>query len=726
MTGAVAAKEVPFPKTLDIFEWIQFTFDQGEKMNRLLAMEALSMVPIPPGMVDRLKDASENDQALRCREMAKNLLESEKIKARAAQLASQVQFSPDSLKAFLVDFDPLFRQAFIKSLRKSPPPEILDLWRSEFLKEIAPEIAGVGLSILARFGIPSDVNFALPFLGSARADLAIAAIDLLYAQNLDLFKNNLTKILEHPNVDVQMHGIGKLRGIDRKQEVLLLKPFFKSPDPLVRQRALRQLVLLPWEEAEFTYFQFLSTETRPLPLVMAGWAIASNPNPELPLRIFDVMLVSQGIKKHILQLVLNQVVDSISKTGILQEPVEKYITELKALLQKRRDSMLKKISLEELNHSDMGLRQKAIQQLSIWIAHPEVEEALRKRFSEEPNVNLKNLIGSILKSEKVGDEEIHGMKKVLPESLKSKRFLDFPPENQRLLIKTIRDRGDFQAVKEYLIPLLSRNINWTVLLEIINCISIFGDQQDLGEVLPLTQHSEPAVATEAIKLCARLNPNSIKPLLEKLLQNVNPQVKAAAFENFLLLDTQKALEYLEGMVNSNSSDLHREAISLLTIVDDFSASPILMQMFLGEVSTDLKIRIGEMLMASPTEEKLQVLFQGSHSPDGTEKKEFKNLWEFAIRKGSETLGIDREKFEVKCREELSKPQQSTLPPEFSYQKFAANASLATADGQGKAPEAVIVISKPIEEQPLPQSLVLDEWALYCFGQTDELKRYLAL
>ncbi|MBI3039508.1 hypothetical protein HYY75_10785, partial [bacterium] len=277
------------PRKLDMDEWTLYILNQSDEINKLTALEELSVGPLSSGVARVLYESVSNDPSSVVRDAASRIIQIEKSREKVGMLSRNFQFTPEAFKALIEGADSITRQLLLKSIRKAPPKELIDLWRNQLTSEPSPEVIEAGLHLLARFGEPADANFGIAFIAFAQAEVGNAALDLLHAQNLELFKHHVGAFLESNDIRKQIHAVRRLRTVDPRDAMLFLRSLLQSFDPLVRQKALRELLLIPFSEAETAYLEFISVESQPLLLVMAGLGVAFNPDERLPLKIYNIL-----------------------------------------------------------------------------------------------------------------------------------------------------------------------------------------------------------------------------------------------------------------------------------------------------------------------------------------------------------------------------------------------------------------------------------------------------
>ncbi|MFZ2955771.1 MAG: HEAT repeat domain-containing protein [Candidatus Ozemobacteraceae bacterium] len=671
-----AKTELPasIPRVLELDAWLLFGLQAGDETTRRLSLEELAASGIgsSPEILARVQAIAASDPSTACNQLANRILAAEEARLEAVSLAGQIEFSPGTFKALMENAAPDLRTALLKAVRKSPAEELLDLWRQQLLGETDPIVLEAGFSLLARFGRESDAVFSLGALQHDSTGVVTAAIDLLHAQNLGMFKEQVGSVLSSPNATIRLHGVRKLRTIDPHEASLFLKDFLSSADPLIRQRGLRELLLFPFSEAETLYFRYISAEIAPLLLVIAGLSVAFNPHPDLPVKVYDIFLVSRGLKKHILQLIVNQVVETVKEAGILSETEADYLASLKNKLSDRRTALMLRLTMRELGHSELEVRRTAFERLSPFAKQPQVREALLRHFEKETDPELKSHIGEI-----TGETATATLPAFL-EAVQTSSFFDLTPRAQRGLLATVKDSDTFRQARASFRILLIGSPAKSILLEIIHITGTYGDTGDSASLLPLLQHPENAVVAAAIRSCGQIDLDVILPQINPLLQHADPRIKTAALEVFLKADKEGAVHYLQSMCNTPQAPIRRNALSLMPLLDYSSAEPLLLAMFQIEKQADIKEQIGMMIAANPTEEGMMALYRISRDDKGNVNPAFRELLEVAVQTAVGILAPDRAAIEAKFSEAAQKEKirEQAPKPDYSYKMVVPQAPAA--------------------------------------------------
>lgn len=670
--------QTEFPKSLALDEWLWFSLESVDATERRLALEEIALNPLTPPLLERLEKISTSDPEEACRAAASGILANRRAAESAKEILPNLQLSPDTLGHFLEDATPALRRAILKSLRTPPPESLLDLWRNDLLNGGSLEKTETALIGLTRFGKPADAVFALSLLGAEQPAIIRAALDLLLAQDAGLFKESVASALVSGHTDVRLHAVRQLRNIDPGEALAFLESLVLSEEPVIRLKALHELLLIPFDVAEPTYMRFLGAETRPLLLVLVSLAVSFNPHPDLPLKLYDILLVSKGVKKTILQAGFNQLLECITAAGILTVSCDEYVADLKARLIRRRETLIINLSARDLTSPEQAIRVSAVERLRPYASRPEVGDMLRKRIAVERDDEVRSMLASLVGQEQPAPAE------TLEKALESGNFDTLPLPKQQGLLKGLNTQELFRAARPRVKILLDGKPHRSILLEVIHLFGEFGEAADIECLAPYLRHgAPPAVIAAAVKACGKLDIDHILPTLSRLLQQDDPRVRSAALEVFIRADKEGAISHLTTMARSAQPVIRRQALHLFPLFDFTSVESLLERMFAEDPQDELKIQAGFMIAANPSMRGLKTLCRGCFNEKSEQKEGFGELWESAVQGAARVLNKEPKALMEECIREMARDREAakTPAPTYAYKKVVGKTPYVAAAKQ---------------------------------------------
>lgn len=653
------------PDRLDLNEWIQFCLDSAVETDRQIALEELVTTGVPPYLQARLREISARDPSPGCRQLAAWIENLDSLKAELKPQMKGLDLTPEAIELLLADNEAGRPAVILQFLRKSPSKEALQLWRERLGVEKNPRLLEIGLTILGKFGVAADADFAAMLLLEADAEVVCAALSLLHQRDLAAFKRQVRTGLTSRSFRVQLHAVHLLRQVDSNETLKYIKAFLFHKNQLIRQRALRELMLIDFAQVENLFLQYLGAEVQPLLLVKAGFVAAFNPSREFPLKIYDILLLAKGHKKHIMQLILRQSVEAVQAAGLLDQPLDIYMVDLKKKIELRRAEIAVRCAMRDLASDDLNLRAGAIERLSGYAGYPSIALALKNHLEKETDAELKNSINLLLEpppSESAPKDAV-----ALPQNFPdSGSFLELGAIEQRKLLKNIGDNNAFLVARHTLLELLGSDIKKSLMLEILKIFHEFGSHIDAQSIQPLLKGGEPPVRAMAIKTLGKLDIDFLLPFLNKFLADEDPYIKSAALEAYLFADKEGAVQYLASILRSESADTRRIGLPLLPQLDYPSAEPLLLRMLKCEDDAELLVQAAYMVAANPTRDGLEYLFAYTHDKFGEIKPDSEDIWQLAMISAESVFSQSAEELETLCWEAYKAENAELSPEKLAY------------------------------------------------------------
>ncbi|MBF0408539.1 MAG: HEAT repeat domain-containing protein [Candidatus Riflebacteria bacterium] len=651
------------PGSLDLNVWLAFSLASSNEIERRLALDEIDYQGLAKFFVDDLNRRSRTDTSKICRDLSDKLLQD--IKGSPSdQLVESIELTPERVNA-LFRLNRETRQKVIQaSLRKPPKPEVLDNWRSYLNQENDPEVIRIGLSLLARFGCHSDTSLAVPFINHTSALLVKTVIDLIHAHNRTMFKNCVAQFLSSDDLDIRIHAIRKLRSFEPESVKQYLRSLLLHPDPFTRQRALRELLLLPASESESLYLACLAVEPLPILLVFAGAAMAVNPSPDLPQKLFDVFSAARGMRSHVLHLILLKILNAFKASGIIQETIQSYLGTLKATQQKRNLWVTTKMALIDLDNSETDIRLAAIRKLKQSVFSPKVRKALEQRRSIETVQQILDTLDQALGGE-LESYSIEGLRS----RIKDGTFYSLDARLQNNFLDTINDENSFLEIRPVLTHLFAATLEKSVLVRFFECIATHGQGLNPKPLFRYLKSSDSDIQAASLRAIAKLDFDSISYEIPSLMRHSDNRVQIAALELYMQTDKISALSYLETMLKAPQGKVRKNALSLLLNVEPSWVKDILHDFFPAEKNLEIKLKAGYILASNPNLENLQLLYSGTHDEKGVINESFKELWDSILENSIPLLAPDEASLKASCQERI-KQAASAGEAAYSFEKVS--------------------------------------------------------
>ena len=658
--GTIATQQ-ELPQNLELNDWLKYSLASNNEVSRLIALEEMITNGFPADCESILTNISLNDPSASCRSQASWLLKLNESKTSLKSLIKKLDITPEFVRLQIQKNDIAKVRLISQMLRKSPQEQTIELWRQTLNNDSEPLLIQLGLDILCKFGNSNDANFALKCLQNQSSQIVCSALSLLAQQNKELFRKNIKFGLSNKKADVILHSIHLLKTIDEAEAIKYLSLLILNKNPLVRQKAFRELMLIKFEKVEAFFWQYLGREDQSFLLVKAGLLATFNPAQHFPFKIYDIMMSAAGVKKHILQLVLKKTIETTEISGILKnKDINTYLNEIKQYIANKRKEQTIRITIDNLKSADANLRIDAVEQLSKYISNPQVKALLENQLKVETDEGIKAYLSSLFE-ETIAlpdlDTTAQDKKPISKQKVETDKLTSFPEiddflklsvKEQRSLIKKITKIDDYPICKQTVLEALNRDIKKSVMLDILKLIEDYGNVEDSKRIYPLTKSEDNSIVAQTVKSIGTIDIDRILPELNMFLAHEDPRIKSAAFGIYVIADKPAAIQYVGQMLRNAQNSVRRIGLSLIPQLDYPSAEPLLWWMLTHETNVELQNQVGYMVAANPTKEGIFKIFDFTHDQNGEIKNGLSEIWEAALFSAEDVLGIPKEELEKLC------------------------------------------------------------------------------
>jgi len=631
-----------WPATLDLSTWLEFSLSAQDSITRALALAEIGDRDEIESYRDHLQNISTGDPDDRCRQIAQSLLARRESLTEARALSSGIEPTPQGVRDLFDRTYPALREALRESVWQASSAGQLDLWRDHLLQEAVPEVVAIGLRLLSRYGTNTDAAFGTTFLNAENPGVVLAAIDLLAVHDTDRLSQYLLFPLHHPSAQVRFHAARFLRATDPDAADRFLNEALTDDDPFVRRLAILELSKQPTESSLTSFVRVIGFETQPLLLVKAGLILTDHPHLDMPPHVYDHLLMSQGLRKHVLNITLRALVQRIRDAGAISLSIEEYLTDLKRELASRRDDLTIALITRDLRHTSIEVRRQAFERCQAFVADPRIQKALRGRRRHESDSELQQVLTRLLQAV---PETIQGAP---PETssvpkdnapvrsaeairdftacVSSGQLYRLPVREQIVQIDAISYHDLFKSSKGSFFSILQHSTERLVLLRVLKAFERWGSRADAEPLHSLLKRPDPAVIGQTLKTLAHLGDENITTILNPFLREDNLAVKAAALEAFFVCDRSAAGQFLQSMLESPHALIRRKALALAPLTDHATVESRLIGIMQHDPLPDLQMQAGCLIASNPSDRGLTALFRCCRHPGHAAVPEWQELW----------------------------------------------------------------------------------------------------
>lgn len=660
------------PTNLDLNAWLRLSLVSTNELNRQIALEEMITNGYSPEFEALLKELAEKDPSSNCRTQANWLLKIKEAKDSLKTVIKQLNVNPELISQLIKKGDYASIYQCSKLLRKSPSEITLNQWRQTLQSSNEPKLIETGLNILAKFGNSNDSPLAVKHLQSQDSQIICSALSLLAQKDPVTFKKCIRLGLTSKAANILLHSIHLLRTIDEQETIKYLSNLMFNKNALVRQKVLRELMLIDFNKVQDLFWQYIGREEQPLLLVKAGILVTINPNQNYPFKIYDILSLSTGIKKHIMQLILKQSLETTQAAGILKDKsINALIAEIQQYINNKKKEQLIRVAIGNLKASENNIRLSAVDVLSEYISHPQIKTLLENQLKIETDADVKSAISSLFEdapeisttnsapttdNQAKSDAVNKDSESNKPVSSKAtivyppaNEFVKLSPKEQRSLLNSIDCIEKYPAAKKTLIDAVDyADLKKATLLEILKKIGAYGNSSDAKLIYHMTKAKDHSVIAQTVKTVGTIDLDIILPELNIFLAHEDPRIKSAAFEVYILADKPAAVQYVATMLKQASIPIKRIGISLLPLLDYPSVEPLLWWLLSHEDNVEIQDQAGYMVAANPTQEGISRLFEFTHDNNGEIKEGFSEMWTAGLTSAESVFGKAAKDIEEDC------------------------------------------------------------------------------
>lgn len=660
------------PQSLDLNAWLKLTLVSTNELNRQIALEEVLAIGCASEFDKLLKELAEKDPSTNFRSQANWLLKTQEAKSALKSVIKQLDVNPELITRLLQKGDYANVYQCTQLLRKSPSEETLNKWRQVLQKDGNPKLIETGLNILAKFGNESDSTLVIKYLQNQDPQIVCSVFSFLAQKNQPVFKKYIKLGLSSKKANVLLHSVHLLRTVDEAEAIKYLSSLILNNNALVRQKAMRELMLIDFNKVQDLFWQYIGREEQPLLLVKAGILVTINPNQNYPFKIYDILSLSTGIKKHIMQLILKQSLETTQAAGILKDKsINALIAEIQQYINNKKKEQLIRVAIGNLKASENNIRLSAVDVLSEYISHPQIKTLLENQLKIETDADVKSAISSLFEdapeisttnsapttdNQAKSDAVNKDSESNKPVSSKAtivyppaNEFVKLSPKEQRSLLNSIDCIEKYPAAKKTLIDAVDyADLKKATLLEILKKIGAYGNSSDAKLIYHMTKAKDHSVIAQTVKTVGTIDLDIILPELNIFLAHEDPRIKSAAFEVYILADKPAAVQYVATMLKQASIPIKRIGISLLPLLDYPSVEPLLWWLLSHEDNVEIQDQAGYMVAANPTQEGISRLFEFTHDNNGEIKEGFSEMWTAGLTSAESVFGKAAKDIEEDC------------------------------------------------------------------------------
>ncbi|MBF0542892.1 MAG: HEAT repeat domain-containing protein [Candidatus Riflebacteria bacterium] len=529
--------------------WWESLFSR-EKSFRIQAIEEGTFQGKTQEDLNRLLKLKEQEKDEECLFLLDCAITAIQGRLPAALPSSPEQQSEDS---FIVQFQNADSQTRAKMLLK------LDRKQREFLAKLAPDllvneqnpaVAATIIRIFCEFWSRDKLNLFLSRLSDSSLILRLAALEALVKLAPDGLLKLLPRLLCSEDPRIRSLAIEALEKLDKDEALNHLENLLLSNNPDHKKAVLPHLFMLPFEDVRKIALKFLVSEKDSDLLVKIGMLFEINPDPEIPLILWEISEMSPKPKSEIVKQILAGAMNVIKEAELLTESFDSYKSRLQETVKKRMATRFVKQCVSKMSGDESAIDRELRDVIESKIAHPLIRSAFEESLSWPVSEKIKGLVKNLL-GEKTpgGDDSL---------ALIEKKESSKPEASEK--DKKIRQIANFtESDFEVALPTIK---------------AILADPGSPSDLLAVTLRA-------AKKIFPAEKRSSFTEFNEKAnewLKSSEPNLASAALEFLFIFAYDYIMPFIGGFLRSPMKRLQGTALEIITELDPSQGVSILMAM----------------------------------------------------------------------------------------------------------------------------------------------------
>ncbi|MBI3038505.1 HEAT repeat domain-containing protein, partial [bacterium] len=304
------------------------------KSMRLLAIEHASTYGNTQNIHDALKTRLESETDEECRILLKFAIEG--VKSRIERSGKQkIKLEPENFFEEFRKSDATIKLQLIESFSEEGINKIIDSVPKLLKDEENPLVAATIIKRFAKFLSPDQFSMLTELHYSRFITVKLAAMEALVLYKPELLIQHLPSFLVSDDPRTRILAVRGLARINLEEATLYLESMLLDPNTAIKQVALQNCLLLPFDLVKKPLINFCSAESDLSFLARAGLVFKINPDPEVPFRLFEIVESSKGPKIGAMKKVLEGACNVIKAARVLKCDYQEYLSQLQLWVNKR-------------------------------------------------------------------------------------------------------------------------------------------------------------------------------------------------------------------------------------------------------------------------------------------------------------------------------------------------------------------------------------------------------
>ncbi len=403
--------------------------------------------------------------------------------------------------------------------------------------------------------------------------------------------------LRHDDPRVRALAVRVLGRLDEVEALRYLEAMLLDVDPQVRRAGLENCLLQPFPRVKGMLLTFVAREAEPALLDDVAAVFMTNPDLEVPYRLWEVAERSEPGKARRLQELVKDVCGTIRQAGLLTEAFPEFVGRLRQWARQRAVTRWVHDVLGRLDSDGWGADAEFVAVVKKNLNQPEVRAALQQALERWP----------LNERQRCGATSLLAPAAATAPALATEMFVTF----------AICEPADADRVA----PLVAQILAQVDAADTVRAAALKGalrmnlDAHRALAVRWLTQ-AQPVLTSAAIEYLERFDIDAVIPHLGRLLAAGDERVRRAALRALQKQDAQQAVATLVNMLGSRRREVRDEAMAGM-VRFEFALVRQALSRYLEKCEDLAGFRTGLCLFeANPDVENLYTLYVVERQRDG--------------------------------------------------------------------------------------------------------------
>ncbi|MFZ2960796.1 MAG: hypothetical protein WA705_28295 [Candidatus Ozemobacteraceae bacterium] len=315
---------------------------------RLFALERAIHQGSTPELLSELERMVDVEEHEECRLLCRHAIGAVKTRLRHLTNAPVESYSQEIFWGKFKEANPEDRLTLLSSLTPSQKEIFSETAANLLSSEPHPGVAAFLIRTFSSFWPVSRIEELTEYLLSGNLGIRLAALELFIQKSPASLERLLPRLLVVKDPRIRALAIRGLSAIDPDEAVAHFVLQIAEGDSCEKLAALQISIHLPFNRLKIPLLDFFARETDLSLLQKAGVILASNPDPDVPYRLWEITDAATSEKAKLIKRILPSLCANLKESGILQDEYATFMGKLQEWIYRRTARRFISSALEAL------------------------------------------------------------------------------------------------------------------------------------------------------------------------------------------------------------------------------------------------------------------------------------------------------------------------------------------------------------------------------------------